>query len=348
MPAGRGAVGFDVESHGGEAGAEASRQKTQPSSRRPRLRSAGGSVAGATLFVTLEPCAHYGQTPPCADAVIAAGIRRVVAAIRDPAAHTAGQGFDRLRQAGIQVDVGLCGPDAEDLIAPFATLMTQRRSYVHAKWAMTLDGKLAARTGHSRWISNDSSRAIVHQLRGRMDAIVIGSKTAREDDPLLTARPPGPRVPARIVVDSQCRLPVGSQLVQTLDQGPVILATTAMADPANRDALRDCGVEVLTCSATAAGHVDLRALLEQLGLRRFTNVLVEGGSELLGSLWDENLIDELHVFVAPKLVGGQAAVAPLGGRGLDQIPAQSSLQRPVVTCLGDDVYIRGRVLARAD
>jgi diaminohydroxyphosphoribosylaminopyrimidine deaminase / 5-amino-6-(5-phosphoribosylamino)uracil reductase len=311
------------------------------------LDKAGARAAGATLFVTLEPCCHRGKTPPCADAVISAGIRKVVIGTADPAPHVAGGGIARLEAAGIAVEVGLLGDEARRLIAPFAKLITTGRPFVHAKWAMSLDGKIAARTGMSQWISGSRSREVVHQLRGRMDAIVVGSATASIDDPLLTARPAGPRTATRIVVDSQARLPVESQLVRTLSSAPVLVAATESAPQCNVDRLADAGVEVLVLpavrgfEATNRPRVDLAAVLDELGRRRMMNVLVEGGGELLGSLFDHDLIDAVHVFIAPKLIGGADAPTPLAGLGLSHVPEFAQVRSTRVECWDGDVYIYG-------
>lgn len=312
------------------------------------LAVAGDKARGATLFVTLEPCCHHGKTPPCSRAIIAAGVKRVVVAMQDPAPHVAGGGIAELRAAGIDVAVGLCEAEARQLVAPFVTLMTQGRPFVHAKWAMTLDGKIATRSGHSKWISNPASREMVHRLRGRMDAIIVGARTALADDPLLTVRPPGSRVPARIVIDARGVLPLDSQLVRTLHDAPVILATTHAADSMRLKALEAAGVEVLRSEPAGSSHraspsVDLQALLAELGRRQMTNVLVEGGGALLGSFFDEDVIDEVHVVVAPKLVGGSTAVSPVGGVGLEQVPEFSQLEEPEITLFGNDIYVRGRV-----
>jgi len=211
------------------------------------LAHSGPAACGATLFVTLEPCCHVGKTPPCVDAVIAAGIRRVVVGMQDPFAQVAGQGIARLREAKIDVEVGFLEPEARRLAAPFCKLVETGLLYVHAKWAMTLDGRIAARTGQSKWISNEASRAVAHRLRGRMDAIAIGIGTALADDPLLTARPAGPRVATRIVFDSQARLPLESQLVRTADTVPLLVVVGPRASADNVSRLRGEGAEVLEC-----------------------------------------------------------------------------------------------------
>lgn len=310
------------------------------------LASVTGSAAGATMYVTLEPCCHSGKTPPCTTAIIAAGIKRVVVAQTDPFPAVAGQGIEQLRAAGIQVDVGVQENAARQLNAPFRKLIRQQMPWVIGKWAMTLDGKLASRTGHSRWISSPESREIVHQLRGRVDGIMIGRGTAETDDPLLTSRPPGKRLATRIIVDSQAQISLESQLVRTASQQPVLLAVSATADERRRAALAQTGCDVLRCSGTSHDE-RLRELLLALGKRRMTNILVEGGAELLGSLFDLELVDEVHVFVAPKLVGGQAAPSPVAGRGLAKIPELPSLLNPQVALLAQDVHISGRI-AHAD
>ena len=307
---------------------------------------AGVRAAGATMYVTLEPCAHFGKTPPCAHAVRDARISRVVIAMRDPSPHTAGQGIAGLHEAGILVEEGLLEDQARRLAAPFLKLLTTKTPYVHAKWAMTLDGKLGARTGHSQWISNEASRGIVHSLRGRMDAVIVGAGTGKADDPLLTARPPGSRAALRIVLDSTARLALDSKLVQSAGDVPVLVAAldTAPADRITR--LRGAGVEVLQFGADEENRVPLQPLLKELGRRKFTNVLVEGGGTVLGAFFDEQLIDEAHVFVAPKLVGGAAAPSPLMGIGLEAIPRFPSIDDPRIEILDGDVYIHGPVKSR--
>ena len=306
------------------------------------LRSCPRDPRGATMYVTLEPCCHTGKTPPCSEAIIRSGVARVVVAMPDPFPAVAGGGLAQLRAAGIPVDVGVQEPLARMLNAPYLMLLGQGRPWVIAKWAMTLDGKIAARTGHSRWISNESSRAVVHQLRGRMDAIMVGRRTAAVDDPLLTARPAGARQATRIVFDGPASLRADSQLAQTARETPVLIAVAEDADPRQCDLLSAAGCEVLRC----AGHdasARLKALLQALGRRRWTNLLVEGGAGLLGGFFDLDLVDEIHVFVAPKVVGGQQAPGPVAGLGLDAIPQAARWYQPHIEILADDVYIKGRL-----
>lgn len=313
----------------------------------------------ATLFVTLEPCCHTGKTPPCTEAVLASGVRRVVIALRDPSPHVDGGGIAQLEQAGIDVSVGLLESDVRRLNAPFLKLTQTGLPYVHVKWAMTLDGKIATRSGSSQWISNEKSRAVVHELRGRMDAIIVGAGTARADDPSLTARPPGPRTATRVVVDSKAALSVESQLVRTAADAPVLVATLDSAPEDRRAALQSLGVEVVRLPASPgdsrlpdSARPDLSALLVELGRRGMTNVLVEGGSGLLGSLFDLDLkeevriVDEAHVFVAPKFAGGSEAVGAVGGTGPERIPQLSQIDPLQIETLDGDVYIHGPVVNR--
>ncbi|MGD9721968.1 MAG: bifunctional diaminohydroxyphosphoribosylaminopyrimidine deaminase/5-amino-6-(5-phosphoribosylamino)uracil reductase RibD [Pirellulales bacterium] len=306
------------------------------------LAVAGARARGADVFVTLEPCCHQGKTGPCTRALIAAGVRRVVVAVQDPYPAVAGAGIAELRRAGVEVEVGLLAREARELNAPFLKLVTQGRPWVIAKWAMTLDGKMNTRSGDSRWISCAASRAIVHRLRGRMDAILVGRATAAADDPLLTARPPGVRVPARIVLDSQATLSSASQLVCSARDVPVMVAVGEQSAPGERQRLTDAGCEVLVC--TGATHDERLAwLLDELGRRHMTNVLVEGGAQVLGSLIALREIDEVHTFIAPKLVGGTGPVAPIGGQGVEHMADALALDEPEIERSGSDVYVHGRV-----
>jgi diaminohydroxyphosphoribosylaminopyrimidine deaminase / 5-amino-6-(5-phosphoribosylamino)uracil reductase len=310
------------------------------------LAQAGEAARGATLYVTLEPCCHTGKTPPCTDALIRAVLGRVVIATADPFPEVNGHGVAILKAAGISCEVGLMGDQALQLIAPYHKLLTIGRPWIIAKWAMTLDGKIATQAGDSRWISSEASRAVVHQLRGRVDAIMVGSGTARIDDPLLTARPANiqdiKRIAARVVVDSAASLSSTSRLVQTARDVPVIVATGECAPPGVCEKLKAAGVEVVNCSGKTHAEC-LHSLLTELGRRRMTNVLVEGGSRLLGTLFEMRSIDELHVFVAPKIVGGDAAPVPICGAGIDHMRASLALGDITIEELGGDVYVHGRV-----
>jgi len=304
------------------------------------LRAAGAAARGGTLYVTLEPCCHHGKTPPCTDAIREAGIARVVVAAGDPFPEVAGRGVAALRAAGITVEVGLRAPEAERLTAPFRTLVTQARPWVTAKWAMSLDGRLATAAGQGRWISSAESRALVHDLRSRIDAIAVGIGTALADDPLLTARPDdaataGPRRPLRIVLDGRARLPLTSNLVRTAREVPLLVATGPEA-PADRiAALEAAGCEVWRGTA---GDPTARtaALLAELGRRRATHLLVEGGTTLLAGMFAAGQVDEVWAFVAPLIVGGATV-------GLPPLPTGLRLAVEDVSFPGGDVLVRGTV-----
>ncbi|TWT88666.1 Riboflavin biosynthesis protein RibD [Pseudobythopirellula maris] len=305
------------------------------------LAQAGDKARGATLFVTLEPCAHTGKTPPCVEAILHAGVERVFAAVRDPDPRVDGGGFERLRREGVACEVGQGGAEALRLLAPYLKLQQRGLPWVIAKWAMTLDGKIAAAGGDSQWISGDESRKQVHRLRGVVDAVVVGPGTLAADDPLLTARPPGPRVPLRIVVGLTRPGPPTRRLFDSLADGPVLAAVGADYPASDAEALRSRGVEVLVTEGQDLGGI-AACTLEELGRRRLTNVLVEGGGGLLGALFDRDAIDEARVFLAPKVIGGAGAPGPVAGTGLERI-ADARVFEPL-SCeqFGDDLCVTTR------
>jgi diaminohydroxyphosphoribosylaminopyrimidine deaminase / 5-amino-6-(5-phosphoribosylamino)uracil reductase len=306
------------------------------------LSMAGEAARDATLYVTLEPCCHQGKTPPCTDVVIRTGVRRVVAALSDPFLQVAGRGAALLREAGLTVDFGPGEAEARRQNAPYLKLLATGRPYVHAKWAMSLDGKIATHTGNSKWITGDASRRRVHELRGRMDAILVGSGTARADDPLLTVRPPGPRIPARIVLSRSCALAPESRLVQTVADAPVMVVTAVSSESPPARRLRALGCEVL-CIPEADHPSTVLCLLDELGRRRMTNILVEGGSALLGSFRDAAAIDEVHVFLAPCLIGGAAGLTAIGGRGVEKVADALPLSEWTIDQLDTDLLLHGKI-----
>jgi diaminohydroxyphosphoribosylaminopyrimidine deaminase/5-amino-6-(5-phosphoribosylamino)uracil reductase len=303
------------------------------------LARAGEAARGATLYVTLEPCCHHGKTPPCTEAILKAGVRRVVAAMTDPFPAVAGQGVARLRQGGVVLEMGFMENEARRLNAPYLKLISTGRPNVHAKWAMTLDGKIATRTGDSKWISGEMSRRHTHELRGRMDAIIVGIGTVLADNPSLTVRPPGPRVPMRIVLDSRGRLPRGSSLATTARDTPVLVVMAD--DSAKASDLGALGCEALTLPSHN-GLPNVTSLLDELGRRRLTNVLVEGGAQVLGSFFDAKAVDEVHVFIAPIIAGGNAMTA-VAGMGIDKISEALRLTEWTVDEIREDVFIHGRM-----
>ncbi len=303
------------------------------------LAAAGAAARGATLFVTLEPCCHHGKTPPCTDAILAAGVARVAVATAGPLPEVSGRGHTTLRAAGITVEVGLCAQEADRLIAPFTKLVTTHTPWVIAKWAMSLDGLMTPPAGGDRWISSEESRALVHDLRGRCDAILVGIGTALADNPLLTVRPAGPRSPLRVVLDGTARLPLTSRLVQTAQETPLLVAVGPQAPAERIAALAQAGCEVWRSDAPDR-DARLTALLIELGRRRLTNLLVEGGPEVLGSFQALGAIDEVWAFIAPKfLADGSPAPAP--ARAAADLVRSITIEE--IAHPGGDLLIRGLV-----
>lgn len=279
------------------------------------LRRARGTTHGLTAYVSLEPCCHHGKTPPCTDALLAAGVGRVVAAMRDPNPRVAGRGLARLRRAGVRIAVGVLEDEARRLNAPFVQWMTTRRPWVILKWAQSIDGKIATRSGDTRWISDAVMRGHAHQVRARVDAIVVGVGTVLADDPLLTARDvPRRRVARRVVLDTHLRTPLLSRLVRTAREAPTWIFCGRAAPRRRMAALRDKGVIVLPVRSDRDG-IDLDDVLQALGGAECTNVLVEGGGRLLGRCVDAGIGDELNVYLAPLLIGGADAPGALQARG---------------------------------
>ena len=303
------------------------------------FRQAGQRTAGGTLYVTLEPCCHVGKTPPCTDAIIAAGIARVVMAMPDPFPKVAGHGKLQLEEAGIRVEVGLCQQAAERLNAPYLKRIRTGLPWVIAKWAMTLDGKIATATGESQWISGSASRERVHRLRGQVDAVVVGAKTVWHDDPLLTARPPGPRRPTRVVFSRTGRLPESCQLRTTARHDAVLVFVEAGQETHLAGWATD-GAEIVPLDAHDSSSFLDQALAE-LGRRTMTNILVEGGAGILGAFHDRDAIDELWLFLAPRTVGGQAP-SPIAGAGVARLADALTWEDWTVEQVPPDLLLRTR------
>ena len=312
------------------------------------LRQAGELARGSTLYVTLEPCSHQGRTPPCTDAIVAAGVSEVHVSVVDPNPLVRGKGLDQLRGSGIEVRFGDGREEAEALIAPHAKYITTGTPLVTAKFAMSLDGKIATRTGDSKWISSEESRRFVHALRAQSDAIMVGIGTVLADDPLLTARDgdgaPLPRQPVRVIVDSRGRLPPDAALLRQPGRTLVFVADQDMARGAD---LESSSAEWVVAPGDE-GRVDLRAMLSELGRREITSLFVEGGGTLMGSLFDERLVDRVVGFIAPVIVGGDAAPSPVSGSGVERISDSFRLQDVQIRRFGDDVAIIGNVQRPAE
>jgi diaminohydroxyphosphoribosylaminopyrimidine deaminase/5-amino-6-(5-phosphoribosylamino)uracil reductase len=305
------------------------------------LQEAAGLARGATLYVNLEPCAHWGRTPPCTEAIIGAGIRRVVAAMLDPDRRVCGRGLRLLAEAGVETHVGVAEREARDLNEAYIKHRTTGLPFVTAKWAMTLDGRIATRSGDSRWISSEASRALAHEVRAASDAILAGIGTVLRDDPALTARAPGARRhPRRVVLDSRLRIPPTARVLAR-DGTPVLVAATTRAPASARRALEAAGVEVLVADGRD-GRVDLAVLLRELGRRGVLSLLVEGGGTVHGALMDAGLVDKVLVFIGPQIVGGPAP-GPVGGAGVDALARAWQLTRVAVRQLDRDLVIEGYV-----
>jgi len=302
------------------------------------LNDAGDLAAGSDVYVTLEPCAHFGKTPPCAKALVEARVARVFVAMVDPNPLVAGRGIEILRNAGIEVEVGLLEGECRELNLPFIKWIRTRRPYVILKSALTLDGKSATASGDSKWITSDRSRREVHRLRGRLDAIMVGVGTVIKDDPLLTCRLPGGKDPLRIVVDSTLRIPLHAAVLGGRS-GAATLVATCSEDRSRREAVAAHGGQLLVCKESD-GRVDLSDLFEQLGERGVQSVLLEGGSHLAGAALRAGLVDRCMIFLAPKFVGG-AGFGLFAGEGAALMGDAIRLEGMTVKRLGVDLLVEG-------
>lgn len=331
------AVGCLVVKDGRVVGRGWTRPGGRPHAETEALRQAGGAAAGATVYVTLEPCAHHGETAPCAEALVAAGVARVVAALEDPDPRVAGRGLERLRQAGIAVEVGLARGQAERLNAGFLKRILHGQPLVVLKLATSLDGRIATHGGHSKWITGELARRRAQLLRSRADAIMVGSGTAVSDNPALDVRLPGlvGRRPLRVVVDGRLRLPLTHDLVARAARLPTLLVTHEGNPAARLHAYQDAGVEVVQVATDADGHVSLDATLTHLGGRGITRLLVEGGGHLAASLLRGGLVDRLAWFQAPLIIGGDGVPA-VSGFGIDRLEDAPRFLQAAMAQLGRD------------
>ncbi|MCD6288685.1 MAG: bifunctional diaminohydroxyphosphoribosylaminopyrimidine deaminase/5-amino-6-(5-phosphoribosylamino)uracil reductase RibD [Candidatus Hydrogenedentes bacterium] len=307
------------------------------------LRDAGESVRDATLYVTLEPCSHYGRTPPCVDAIISAGIRRVVAAMTDPNPLVAGAGFRRLKDAGIEVDVGMRQAEAGRLNEAHVKFCRTGLPFVYLKYAMSLDGKVATRTKDARWVTGEDARRRVHELRDRVDAIMVGAGTVRADDPALTTRlPDGGRDPVRIVVSTMGDLDPSARVFADDGDAPRWLAVSDGCPVERLGMFENRGVDILNCPATAQG-LDLRETMRLVGERDVRTVLLEGGPTLAAAALESGIVDKIMRFIAPIVIGGMDAPSPVAGRGIERIADALRLVDVGIERVGSDVLIEGYI-----
>lgn len=307
------------------------------------LRQAGAAARGADVYVTLEPCNHHGRTPPCTEALIAAGARRVFVGMRDPNPLVDGRGVRRLRAAGIEVHLGLMQQACQDLNESFAHYVQNKRPFVVGKWAQSLDGRVATRTGASQWITGARARAVTHQLRNTLDAIMVGVGTVVADDPALTCRMRGGRDPVRIIVDPHGRIPLDARVLPHVSQSkaPTWIVVGSDIAPRRRNRLEKTGAEIIACHLDADGRLDLHAMLHMLAARDIVSILAEGGPTLLGHLFDAHLIDKVVAFVAPMVIGGADAHGAVGGVGVAALSEASRLARADMHAVGDDWMLTG-------
>lgn len=310
------------------------------------IHEGGTNCKGATLYVSMEPCAHYGKTSPCVDAIIKAGITKVVAAVIDPNPITSGKGIQELKEAGVEVVVGIMEMQAKRLNGLFFKLMQKGLPYVTVKWAMSIDGKIATHTGESKWITSEESRKYVHKIRGQMDGILVGINTVMRDDPLLTCRIEEGRNPKRIVVDSNAALPLNSHLLSTINESEIIVAVTKNAQLKRIQKLEQMGCRIVQ-TKDMNGRVDLKELFQRLGEMKLTNILVEGGSRVITSVIEDRLADRVMVFVAPIIIGGEGAKSPVLGTGINKIGEAAEIDEVEIKRFSNDIVIEGTLKYRS-
>jgi diaminohydroxyphosphoribosylaminopyrimidine deaminase/5-amino-6-(5-phosphoribosylamino)uracil reductase len=304
------------------------------------IEDAGRKANGAVLYVTLEPCDHFGRTPPCTDAIINSGIKTVVIATPDPNPLTGGRGIKMLKRHGIKTVVGILKDEARSMNKAFEKRVTKNMPYVTVKSAESIDGKIATRTGDSKWITSEDSRRYVHRLRALSDAVMVGVNTIIKDDPLLTSRIQGSRQPVRIIVDSHLRTPLNAKIFSNIKRAPLIIVTIGKSSKIGRYV--ELGAEVIIVKAKG-GMVDLRALLKELAKREITSILVEGGGNLNAKLLEESLADKVLFFISPKIIGGRDAITSVEGRGAKNVKDAVKLKNIKLKKFRDDILIEAEV-----
>ncbi|MBP2072134.1 bifunctional diaminohydroxyphosphoribosylaminopyrimidine deaminase/5-amino-6-(5-phosphoribosylamino)uracil reductase RibD [Thermoanaerobacterium butyriciformans] len=305
------------------------------------LKNAKEDVKGAQLYVTLEPCCHYGKTPPCVDAIVKSGIKDVFIAMEDPNKLVSGKGIKHLKEAGLNVYTGLLKDEAEKLNEIFIKYITTKKPYVILKSAMTIDGKIATTTGDSKWITNEKSREHVHMMRGGVMAIMVGINTVIKDNPYLTTRIDGLKNPLRVIVDSRGRIPLDANVV--IDKSArTIVATTDMMPYKKVKALKDSCVDVIVLDKLN-NEVDLKKLMDMLGEMGIDSVIIEGGGTLNYSALKEGIVDKVMFYIAPKIIGGSNSLTPVEGKGIDLIKDAIIVEKLDVKRFDDDILMEGYI-----
>lgn len=303
----------------------------------------GEDVTGATMYVTLEPCSHYGKTPPCADKIVEKGIGRVVVGALDPNPLVAGRGIEKIRSAGIPAATGILAEKSIALNEVFMKYIVTKRPFVVLKAAMSLDGKIATADGESQWISCETSREEVQRLRHELTGIMVGIGTVLADDPMLNCRIPGGKQPVRIVVDSRLMIPEDSRLVSSAGEYPLIVAALKNCNEEKKQRLEACGVQVLEVGANPEGHVDLNILMDCLGAMQIDSILLEGGGRLTEGALQAGIVDKVQFYIAPMLIGGEGAKTPVEGRGIHVLSNAWHISDWKAETIGDDIKITGYI-----
>lgn len=344
-------VGCVVERGGKAVGYGWHKRAGLPHAEIEALREAGDKTKGANVYVTLEPCCYYGRTPPCVNALIEAQVRSVHIAVCDPNPLVSGRGVKELKEAGIKVYIGEQQQAAEKQNEIFFHYITTKRPFVIAKWAMSLDGRIATDCGHAKWITSEKARSHVHLTRRLMGAILVGVNTVIKDNPQLTVRLVNDRVskgyhPLRVVLDSAGRIPFDSEILNADLPGKTLLATTEKSKQSWRKKLLKQGLEVLVLPKDRFGKVDIRALLDELGRREITSLFVEGGSKTFTSFVKEGLVNKFHIYIAAKLIGGEKVTTPLLNLGISNMSNAMQLVYEKYRRLGDDIFIEAKLIGR--
>jgi len=304
------------------------------------LRKAKDKAKGATLYVTLEPCSHYGKTPPCTLAIIKAGVSKVIAATIDPNPLNSGRGIKILREKGIETEVGICEEKAKKLNESFFKFIREKIPFVTVKVGASLDGKIATFTGESKWITTEKSREVAHNLRNKFDAILVGINTVIKDDPKLL--PPSQRKFLRVILDSRLRVPLSSKVLKDQKKAPTLIFTTPKANLKKMRILKNEGIKINVVER--GGKVPLKKVLSYLGEFGIMSLLVEGGGEVIGSFFEENLVDKIYLFISPRIIGGKNSLSWVGGKGIDSLDKSPKLKISSLKRIDEDIFVEGYIL----